>query len=212
MLLDPLLGLFSNDLAIDLGTANTLVYMKGRGIIAFEPSVVAIHRDVRGTQKVLSVGKEAKEMLGRTPGSIEAIRPMKDGVIADEEDPDTKAQQVLRDWIAKWKKGNISEEELNTVGATPPEKVTVNFWDRNLILGRKLPQEYVVPIFKLNASGDVFPEPIFLGEHWFLIKLDKIIEEESQEESKEYGTISPYEIFSLWLNDFRQKLDIKATL
>lgn len=74
----------SNDLAIDLGTANTLVYAKGRGIILDEPSVVAVQRNYRGMQnRVLAVGKEAKEMLGRTPGSIIAIRPIKDGVIAD---------------------------------------------------------------------------------------------------------------------------------
>ncbi len=96
MLLDPLLGLFSNDLAIDLGTANTLVYMKGKGIIAFEPSVVAIHRDSRGGKKILAVGKEAKEMVGRTPGSIEAIRPMKDGVIADFEITEAMLRYFIR--------------------------------------------------------------------------------------------------------------------
>jgi len=74
---------FSNDLAIDLGTANTLVYAKDRGIIVNEPSVVAVHTGEKGMNKVLAVGKEAKEMLGRTPGSIRAIRPIKDGVIAD---------------------------------------------------------------------------------------------------------------------------------
>lgn len=74
----------SNDIAIDLGTANTLVYVKGRGIILDEPSVVAVQKNFRGMQnRVLAVGKEAKEMLGRTPGSIVAIRPIKDGVIAD---------------------------------------------------------------------------------------------------------------------------------
>lgn len=75
---------FSNDIAIDLGTANTLVYVKGRGIILNEPSVVAVQKNYRGMQnRVLAVGKEAKDMLGRTPGSIVAIRPIKDGVIAD---------------------------------------------------------------------------------------------------------------------------------
>lgn len=75
---------FSNDIAIDLGTANTLVYAKGRGIILNEPSVVAVQKNYRGLQnRVLAVGKEAKDMLGRTPGSIVAIRPIKDGVIAD---------------------------------------------------------------------------------------------------------------------------------
>ncbi|MCX5834723.1 MAG: rod shape-determining protein [Deltaproteobacteria bacterium] len=78
-----MLGKFSNDLAVDLGTANTLVYVKGRGIVLSEPSVVAVHRDSRGIKKVLAVGTEAKKMLGKTPGNIEAIRPMKGGVIAD---------------------------------------------------------------------------------------------------------------------------------
>ena len=83
MVLNPILGLFSNDLAIDLGTANTLVYVKGRGIVVSEPSVVAVTKDGRGPDRVRAVGREAKEMLGRTPGNIVAIRPMKDGVIAD---------------------------------------------------------------------------------------------------------------------------------
>src|SRR5450631_3764782 len=80
---DHLFGMFSNDLAIDLGTANTLVYLKGKGIVVREPSVVAVQRMPNGRQMVLKVGMEAKLMLGRTPGSITAIRPMKDGVIAD---------------------------------------------------------------------------------------------------------------------------------
>jgi rod shape-determining protein MreB and related proteins len=83
LLFDFILGKFSNDLAIDLGTANTLVYVKGEGIVLSEPSVVAVHRDSRGTKKVLAVGAEAKKMLGRTPGNIEAVRPLRDGVIAD---------------------------------------------------------------------------------------------------------------------------------
>jgi rod shape-determining protein MreB len=83
MLFDSFLGLFSNDLAIDLGTASTLVFVKGRGIVSNEPSVVAIRRDDRGTKKILAVGNEAKKMLGRTPANIVAIRPMRDGVIAD---------------------------------------------------------------------------------------------------------------------------------
>ena len=83
MLFDYILGKFSNDLAIDLGTANTLVYVKGKGIVLSEPSVVAVHKDARGVKKVLAVGSEAKRMLGRTPGNIVAIRPMRDGVIAD---------------------------------------------------------------------------------------------------------------------------------
>ncbi len=83
MLFDWLYGLFSNDLAIDLGTATTLIYVKGRGIVSCEPSVVAVQQDARGTKKVLSDGKQAKEMLGKTPGNVVAIRPLKNGVIAD---------------------------------------------------------------------------------------------------------------------------------
>jgi len=83
LLFDFILGKFSNDLAVDLGTANTLVYVRGKGIVLREPSVVAVHRDARGVKKVLAVGAEAKNMLGKTPGNIEAIRPMKGGVIAD---------------------------------------------------------------------------------------------------------------------------------
>jgi rod shape-determining protein MreB len=83
MLFDWVYGLFSNDLAIDLGTATTLTFVKGKGIVSNEPSVVAVQRGNNGVKKVLAVGKEAKEMLGRTPGNIVAVRPMKDGVIAD---------------------------------------------------------------------------------------------------------------------------------
>ena len=84
-------GLFSSDMAIDLGTANTLVYVKGRGIILNEPSVVAYHTK-GGKKEVLAVGEDAKLMLGRTPGSIEAIRPMREGVIADF---DTAEEMIL---------------------------------------------------------------------------------------------------------------------
>ena len=80
---ESLFGFISKDLAIDLGTANTLVYVKGKGIVSNEPSVVAVHKDSKGTKKVIAVGEEAKKMLGKTPGNIVAIRPLKDGVIAD---------------------------------------------------------------------------------------------------------------------------------
>ncbi|PIU57064.1 MAG: rod shape-determining protein, partial [Deltaproteobacteria bacterium CG07_land_8_20_14_0_80_38_7] len=96
MILDPILGLFSNDLAMDLGTANTLVYVKGKGIVAAEPSVVAVQRDSRGIKRVIAVGKEAKEMLGRTAGSVEAIRPVKDGVIADFEVTEAMLRYFIR--------------------------------------------------------------------------------------------------------------------
>jgi rod shape-determining protein MreB len=97
MVFDSLWDLFSTDLAIDLGTANTLVYAKGKGILFSEPSVVAIQRDSKGKKRVLAVGREAREMLGRTPGNISAIRPMKDGVIADFE----ITGEMLRYFIAK---------------------------------------------------------------------------------------------------------------
>jgi len=92
-----LFGLFSNDLAIDLGTANTLIYVRGKGIVLSEPSVVAVQKDASGHKKVLAVGREAKEMVGRTPGSIVAIRPMKDGVIADFD----VTREMLRHFIRK---------------------------------------------------------------------------------------------------------------
>jgi rod shape-determining protein MreB and related proteins len=93
---DKLFGWLSNDLAIDLGTANTLVFVRGKGIVLREPSVVAVRRDSR-VNKVLAVGKEAKMMLGRTPGNIVAIRPIKDGVIADFE----VTEAMLRYFINK---------------------------------------------------------------------------------------------------------------
>lgn len=95
--LDGILGVFSNDLAIDLGTANTLVYVKGKGIVLSEPSVVAIRTDHRAKNRVVAVGFEAKQMLGRTPGHIVAIRPMRDGVIADFE----VTEAMLRHFIHK---------------------------------------------------------------------------------------------------------------
>jgi len=97
MLFDSIMGMFSNDLAVDLGTANTLVYVKGKGIVGNEPSVVAVQDELRGPKKILAVGKEAKDMVGRTPGSIRAIRPLKDGVIADFD----VAQKMLEYFIRK---------------------------------------------------------------------------------------------------------------
>ena len=83
MLFDRLSGVFSNDMAIDLGTANTLVYVRGQGVILSEPSVVAVKTDLKRGPRIVAVGRDAKKMLGRTPDNIKAIRPMKDGVIAD---------------------------------------------------------------------------------------------------------------------------------
>ena len=100
-MLKRLRGLFSNDLSIDLGTANTLVYVKERGIILDEPSVVAI-RNNQGQRTVVAVGAEAKKMLGRTPGNITAIRPLKDGVIADFQ----AAEHMIRGMIKMMKGGS----------------------------------------------------------------------------------------------------------
>jgi len=94
-IIDSLLGAFSNDLAIDLGTANTLVYVKGKGIVLSEPSVVAVRTD-GAKSRVLAVGTEAKRMLGRTPGNIVAIRPMRDGVIADFEVTEAMLKHFIR--------------------------------------------------------------------------------------------------------------------
>ncbi len=97
MIWNKLIGMFSNDLAIDLGTANTLVIAKGRGIIINEPSVVAVKRERYGEQTILAVGLEAKEMVGKTPGNISAIRPMRDGVIADFD----MTEKMIRRFIEK---------------------------------------------------------------------------------------------------------------
>ncbi len=97
MILDQLIGFFSSDMGIDLGTANTLVLVKDKGIIINEPSVVAVQREKYGKQKILAVGHEAKEMVGKTPGDIEAIRPMRDGVIADFD----MAEKMIRYFIEK---------------------------------------------------------------------------------------------------------------
>lgn len=97
MFINKLISVFSNDLAIDLGTASTLVYVKGKGVVLNEPSVVAVQAEGKSRRKVLAVGNEAKAMLGRTPGSITAIRPLKEGVIADFE----MAEEMLREFIRK---------------------------------------------------------------------------------------------------------------
>ena len=96
MVIEKFFSMFSKDMAIDLGTANTLVYVKGEGVVLNEPSVVATVEN-QGRTQVLAVGNEAKQMLGRTPGKIQAIRPMKDGVIADFE----VAEQMIKSFIKK---------------------------------------------------------------------------------------------------------------
>src|SRR5258706_13070509 len=96
MIFDWLYGLFSNDLAIDLGTATTLIYVKGKGIVSCEPSVVAVQRDARGDKSGLAVGREAKEMLGRPPGNIQAIRAPRHGV-----NPDFEVTQAMLGYFIK---------------------------------------------------------------------------------------------------------------
>ena len=97
MFLDKLIGLFSNDMAIDLGTANTIVSVRGKGIIINEPSVVAVQSDRNGKDRILAVGQEAKQMIGKTPLNIHAVRPMQDGVIADFE----MTERMIRYFIEK---------------------------------------------------------------------------------------------------------------
>ena len=116
-------NIFSNDLAIDLGTANTLVYLKGKGVVLAEPSVVAVRKDGKAG-KVLAVGREAKEMLGKTPGNIVAIRPMKEGVIADFE----ITQSMLKHFIKKVQRRTIIKPRIIVAvpsGITQVEKKAV---------------------------------------------------------------------------------------
>lgn len=103
MLFKKIRGLFSNDLSIDLGTANTLIYVKGQGIVLDEPSVVAIRQNRAGQKSISAVGKDAKMMLGRTSNNIEAIRPMKDGVIADF----SVTEKMLQHFIKQVHSGNF---------------------------------------------------------------------------------------------------------
>ena len=125
MAIKSFLGVLSNDLSIDLGTANTLVYLKGKGIVADEPSVVAVKENHRNERKILAVGVEAKEMFGRTPESIKAIRPLMDGVIADFE----IAEHMLRHFIAKARSGRslVRPRIIISIpsGITPVEKRAV---------------------------------------------------------------------------------------
>jgi rod shape-determining protein MreB len=125
MFLDTIFGSLSQDLAIDLGTSNTLIYAKGRGIVLNEPSVVAVRKSDGGQYKVLNVGSEAKMMLGRTPDKIEVIRPMKDGAIADFE----ITEEMLRHFIGKFhRRRNIVRPRIIVsvpVGITPVEKKAI---------------------------------------------------------------------------------------
>jgi len=143
------LGMLSNDLAIDLGTATTLVYVKGRGIVLCEPSVVAVQR---GTSNVLAVGEEAKRMIGRTPGNISAIRPMKDGVIADFE----VTESMLRHFIKKVQSRKLNKPLVVVAipsGITEVEKRAVR--DSALRAGAR--EVYLVEEPKAAAIGVGLP-------------------------------------------------------
>jgi rod shape-determining protein MreB len=125
MVFNRLLGMFSGDLAIDLGTSSILVYVKGKGVVCSEPSVIAVQRNPHGEQKVLAIGKLAKEMVGRTPELVTAIRPMEDGVIADFE----LTEEMLRYFIAgvHRRKAFVRPRVLISVpsGITPVERRAV---------------------------------------------------------------------------------------
>ncbi|MBN1355157.1 rod shape-determining protein [bacterium] len=149
-----ILSKFSNDLAIDLGTANTLVYVKNKGIVINEPSIVAIHKEKRN---VLAVGKQAKEMLGRTPGNIIAIRPMKDGVIADFE----VTEKMLRYFIQRAHNRRIFLRPRIIIcvpsGITPVEKKAV----RDSALQARASEVYLVeePMAAAIGAGLPVSEP-----------------------------------------------------
>ena len=125
MFFDRFWGLLSNDLAIDLGTATTLVYVRGQGIVVNEPSVVAIRKDHLGAKKILAVGNEAKKMLGRTPANIVAIRPIKDGVIADFEITEAMLSYFIK--VVHKRKSFVRPRVIVSVpsGITPVEKRAV---------------------------------------------------------------------------------------
>jgi len=129
-------GMFSRDIAIDLGTANTLIYVRGEGIVLDEPSVVALHEGGPGkSRRVLAVGRDAKRMLGRTPGAIQAIRPLKDGVIADF----VVTEEMLKQFIRKVHKRNwgIAPRIVICVpyGSTPVERKAIR--DSGLTAGAR---------------------------------------------------------------------------
>ena len=113
-MLSWLTGFLANDLAIDLGTSNTRIFARGQGIVINEPTVVAVARDHTGARRVSAVGREAKEMLGRTPTGIEAIRPMRNGVIADFESVSAMLRSFIRKII-----GNRSLAQPRTIVCVP---------------------------------------------------------------------------------------------
>ena len=152
--LDNLLSVFTSDIAIDLGTANTLIYVKGEGIVGNEPSVVAVQeKDSRGTRSVRAVGREAKEMIGKAPVNISVIRPLKDGVIADFE----VAHQMLRYFIKHaYKRGSFIKPRIAIgvpYGITEVEKRTV----REAALGAGAREVFLVEQPMAAAVGANMP-------------------------------------------------------
>ena len=150
-----LFNLFSSDMAIDLGTANTLVYVKGRGIVLNEPSVVALTRGDR--REVIAVGLEAKNMLGRTPGRVEAIRPMRDGVIADFD----VAKEMIKHFINKVQRSNFLSRPFILIcvpsGATPVEQRAIR--DSGLEAGARKVKLIPEPIAAAIGAGLEVTEP-----------------------------------------------------
>ena len=152
-----LFGLFSSDMAIDLGTANTLVYVKGRGIVLNEPSVVAFAVK-NGKKEVLAVGEDAKLMLGRTPGSIQAIRPMRDGVIADFD----VAEEMIKHFIRKvHRRGSFASPKIIVCvpyGATPVEERAIR--ESVMAAGARKAALIPEPIAAAIGAGMPVTEPI----------------------------------------------------
>ena len=158
----------SSDMAIDLGTANTLVYVKSRGIILNEPSVVAFHmRD--GKKQVLAVGEDAKLMLGRTPGSIQAIRPMRDGVIADFD----VAEEMIKHFIKKvHKRGMFARPKIIVCvphGATPVEKRAIR--ESVLSAGARQAGLIAEPIAAAIGAGMPITDPT--GQWWLILVVEQ---------------------------------------
>ena len=153
-MLDQIFGFFSNDLSIDLGTANTLIYMKDKGIVLNEPSVVAIRQNPGNKRRTTMVGKEAKNMLGRTPTTIQAIRPMKDGVIADF----TNTEKMLQHFIRKVHKHRIIKPSPKVLvcvpcGATQVERRAI----RESVIGAGARKAYLAPEPIAAALGAGIP-------------------------------------------------------
>jgi len=156
MIIDFLLGLFSSDMGIDLGTANTLVLVRDRGIIINEPSVVAVQND-RYKERIIAVGEEAKEMIGKTPGDIRAVRPMKDGVIADFD----MTEKMIRYFIEKThkRKNFLRPRILISVpyGLTQVEKKAVK--ESALMAGARVVKLIEEPMAAAIGAGLPISEP-----------------------------------------------------